>query len=246
MLLKITLWSLWLERNHRIFKDSQVSEERLYTKIQAIIGELAGHLSPKVETQKLDEEQRNWIAQFNIPNLDRPHKTIHKTESWEIRGNESEFETWKRTLKTHTLQFDGASKGNPGPSGGGGIIQDPNQDTVLKYAIGLGKDTNNRAEALALWQGLSLAINQNIHDITVIGDSRLIINALVKKISTNSTHLQTLLDKIRLITSKLHTCQFYHVLRDHNSIADQEANQGVKLKAGTLSINGTMIQVEIP
>jgi ribonuclease HI/exonuclease III len=246
LLPKLALWSLWLERNHRIFKDSQVNEERLYTKIQAIMGELAAHLSPRVEIQKLDEEQRNWIAQFNIPDLERPYKTHSNTEPWEIRGSGSDFVTWKCKLKTHILQFDGASKGNPGPSGGGGIIQDPNQGTVMKYAIGLGIDTNNRAEALALWQGLKLAIKHNIQDLIVIGDSRIIIQAMVKKSNPHSIKLQSLLDKIRIITSKLNSCQFYHVLRDQNCSADQEANQGVQLKEGTLSVNGTLDQVEIP
>jgi len=246
LLPKLVLWSLWIERNHRIFKDSQVNEERLYTKIQAIMGELAEHLSPKVKIQQLDEEQRNWIAQFNVPDLERPNQTHSNTEPWEIRGSGSEFVTWKCKLKTHTLQFDGASKGNPGPSGGGGIIQDPNQGTVMKYAIGLGIDTNNRAEALALWQGLKLAIQHNIQDLIVIGDSRIIIQAMVKKSHSHSIKLQSLLDKIRIITSKLKSCQFFHVLRDQNCNADQEANQGVHLNAGTLSVNGILNQVEIP
>jgi ribonuclease HI/exonuclease III len=246
LLPKIVLWNLWIERNHRIFKDNKINEDRLYTKIQATMGELADHLSAKVKTQQLDEEQRNWIGQFNVPNLERPTQTHYITEPWEIRGNGGDFGKWKCNLKTHTLQFDGASKGNPGPSGGGGIIQDPNQGTVIKYAIGLGIDTNNWAEAMALWQGLKLALLYNIQDIIVIGYSRIIIQAMVKKTHSQSTKFQNLLDKIRLITSKLHSCHFFHVLRDQNCIADRAANQGVHLKAGTLSVNDISSQVEIP
>jgi ribonuclease HI/exonuclease III len=246
LLPKLALWNLWLERNNRIFKESLLNEERLFTKIQAILGELAAHLSPTVELQKLDEEQRNWIVQFKVPELGRPHKLLPITEPWEIRGSGSDFITWKYNLKTPILQFDGASKGNPGPSGGGGTIQDPNQGTVMQYAIGLGIDTNNRAEALALWQGLKLAIKLNIQDLTVIGDSRIIIQTMVKGSNAHTIKLQSLMDKIRIITSKLNTCHFYHVLRDQNCVADQEANQGVLLEEGTLSVNGTLERVEIP
>jgi hypothetical protein len=126
------------------------------------MGELAAHLSPTVKLQKLDEEQRIWIAQFNVPELGCPHRAHPKNEPWEIRESGSDFVNWKCKIKTPILHFDGASKGNPGPSGGGGIIQEPNQDKVMKYAIGLGIETNNRAEALALWKGLQLDLKLNI------------------------------------------------------------------------------------
>lgn len=39
-----------------------------------------------------------------------------------------------------------------GATGGGGILIDPDGLTELSYSWGLGVDTNNIAEALALWQ----------------------------------------------------------------------------------------------
>ena len=49
------------------------------------------------------------------------------------------------------MSFDGASKGNPGLAGGGGIIENPTEAIAINYALGLGIETNNRAEALTLW-----------------------------------------------------------------------------------------------
>ena len=63
--------------------------------------------------------------------------------------------------------------------GGGGIIINPNGIQEQVYSCGLDVETNNVAEALALWKGLLQARNQGILDLTVIGDSRLIIQALV-------------------------------------------------------------------
>jgi hypothetical protein len=69
---------------------------------------------------------------------------------------------------------------------------------------------------------------------------------MIKRSTTQSIKLNNLLDKIRLLLRNLNSYQFYHVLRDLNRSADKEANQGVLLEAGVLSVNGIMEKVEIP
>jgi hypothetical protein len=68
---------------------------------------------------------------------------------------------------------------------------------------------------------------------------------MIKRSTTQSIKLNNLLDKIRLLLKKLNSYQFYHVLRDLNRNADKEANKGVVLDAGVLSVNGIMENVEI-
>jgi len=63
---------------------------------------------------------------------------------------EEDFEEWKRQRRKHILFFDGASKGNPGVAGGGGVLVNLNGQLELSYAWGLGVETNNIAEALML------------------------------------------------------------------------------------------------
>jgi ribonuclease HI len=92
---------------------------------------------------------------------------------------EQEFEEWKRKENKYILLFDGASKGNSGVARGGGILVGPNGLLEIRFAWGLGIETNNIAEALALWQWLNQAILHNIRDLVIIGDSRLIIQALI-------------------------------------------------------------------
>ena len=57
-------------------------------------------------------------------------------------------------LQRKILLFDGASKGNPGEEGGGGVLITLNgfQETI--YSWGLGDEINNVTEALSLWKGL--------------------------------------------------------------------------------------------
>ena len=53
-------------------------------------------------------------------------------EDWEIRMDKSQFENWLRERKIFRLFFDGASKGNPGKAGGGGIIMEPGGETKIE------------------------------------------------------------------------------------------------------------------
>ena len=85
--------------------------------------------------------------------------------NWEIRLDEQEFIKWRSALDEWCLFFDGASKGNPGQAGGGGIIIDPSGKLHLSYAWGLGHTSNNQAEFLALWQGLNQARKLNIQKL---------------------------------------------------------------------------------
>ena len=63
---------------------------------------------------------------------------------------EHEFIKRRSSLKTHVLMVDGASKGNPGKAGGGGVLFNPDGKLILSFAQGLGQLSINFAEYLAL------------------------------------------------------------------------------------------------
>ena len=75
--------------------------------------------------------------------------------------------------------MDGTSKGNLGPAESGGILIDYSEKIILNFSWGLGKKTNNAAEILAIWQGLNQARRLAIKKLTILGDSRIIIQALI-------------------------------------------------------------------
>jgi len=80
----------------------------------------------------------------------------------------------------HSLYFDGASRGNPGPAGAGGVIYDAQQKIVDTYAINLGETTNNVAEYGGLLAGLNRCCELNIKELKVYGDSNLVINQVTE------------------------------------------------------------------
>lgn len=55
------------------------------------------------------------------------------------------------------LNFDGASKGNLGMIGYGGIFRDQGGKPLLLFLGSIGWDTNNLAKLEGLWKGLCLA-----------------------------------------------------------------------------------------
>ena len=96
------------------------------------------------------------------------------------------------------------------------MLYDPEGNLNLTYAWNLGIDSNNMAEALALWQGLSQAIRLGIQDLTVVGDSRLIIHLLICRALPSSSRLRQVIQRIFLLMPLFSSIEFFHVLRSHN------------------------------
>ena len=142
--------------------------------------------------------------------------------------------------------MDGASKGNPGPAGSGGVLLDYTGKIVLNFAWGLGQKTNNIAEILAIWQGLNQARSLSIKKLIVIGDSRINIQALKMKKAPNSMDLAHYHRKITIQLKYFEEVMFYHVLRNLNQNADHEANRGASLSKGVLLVNGIEQYFPIP
>eukprot|EP00253_Pinus_taeda_P027544 PITA_27544 len=69
------------------------------------------------------------------------------------------------------LNFDGASKGNPGPAGFGGIFRDYKNQTRWVYAEGGGEMKKNEAELWAVCQGLRIAVRNGYMNLEIEGDS---------------------------------------------------------------------------
>jgi hypothetical protein len=74
------------------------------------------------------------------------------------------------------LNFDGASKGNPGAAGFGAVIRNQQGSILLLTAGNLGHTTNNAAELWGLTTGLQLALKHHFNKLIVEGDSQIILN----------------------------------------------------------------------
>ena len=78
------------------------------------------------------------------------------------------------------LNFDGALKGNPGPTGFGGAIRNV-EGMIVGLCWGyIRENTNNVAELKGLMAGLTLDIQQGWMPIVLEGNSRLILQMITK------------------------------------------------------------------
>lgn len=129
----------------------------------------------------------------------------------------------------HNLYFDGASKGNPGKSGFGGVILEEDGKEIICYAEFLSnKGTNNEAEYMGCLYGIQYAIQQNITHLQVFGDSKLVVQQVTGKWKVKSENLKKYHEAIVELIPKFKHISFHHVERKYNKIADELANQGIK------------------
>ena len=79
----------------------------------------------------MTDKEKNWMQSLNIMAIN--NMAAKKLDEWELKMDKSQFENWLRERKNFKLFFDGASKGNPGWAGGGGIIQDLGGKAKIEY-----------------------------------------------------------------------------------------------------------------
>jgi len=127
---------------------------------------------------------------------------------------------------SYVLNFDGCSKGNPGPSGAGGAIY-KNGKEILNYSVFLGNVTNNESEYKSLSIGIAKAIELNIKNLIVKGDSQLVINQISGKYRVNNSNLKEIFSLIKRKIKFFNNISFNHVYRNDNKRADELANKAL-------------------
>ena len=125
------------------------------------------------------------------------------------------------------LYFDGASRGNPGPASYGGVIYNPDGSTLLTYNKAIGNYTNNVAEYLGLVVGLRHCIDQEITNVAVFGDSKLVIEQTKGKWKVKSDNLKKLHEEVNKCLKNIDKATFTHVYRRDNTVADKLANEAL-------------------
>lgn len=122
-----------------------------------------------------------------------------------------------------TLNFDGASKGNPGLSGAGMVIYKNGEEIWSSHKF-IGCKTNNQAEYSALIFGLEGALTLGIKTLSVLGDSLLVINQVNGIYKVKSDFILPLHKEVLALKSKFDFIEFNHVYRDNNKRADELSN----------------------
>ena len=126
-----------------------------------------------------------------------------------------------------TAHCDGGSRGNPGPSGYGAVIEDANGRVVAELSQFLGIRTNNYAEYAGLLAVLQWAIENSVKHLRVISDSELMVKQMQGKYKVASPNLRPLFEEARKLSRRTASFEIRHTLRGGNKQADQLANEAM-------------------
>ena len=133
------------------------------------------------------------------------------------------------------MYSDGASSGNPGPSGIGVVINLTGEDAGHKcHRISefIGTATNNVAEYAALLKGLETAKSLGIQNIKVFMDSELLVRQIKGIYRVKNTKLIPLWIKTMNILKEFSDYSVNHVPREMNKEADSLARRAAAQKQG--------------
>ncbi|KAA0259424.1 ribonuclease HI family protein [Deferribacter autotrophicus] len=130
----------------------------------------------------------------------------------------------KATLNVYT---DGASSGNPGPSGIGYVIEDNDGNIVFEYSEFIGNTTNNVAEYTALLRAIEKILELAPERVRFYSDSELLVKQLKGEYKVRN---EKLIGLYKNVMSKLSLLNYdiIHVRRDNNKLADRLAKSAIK------------------
>jgi ribonuclease HI len=139
--------------------------------------------------------------------------------------------------ETITLQFDGGSRGNPGPAGIGVVLTAADETPIFTLGRFIGVCTNNVAEYSALITGLQEAQKLGVRKLIVRGDSELIIKQLKGEYRVKHPDMKKLHEQASALLHQFASVTITHNLRHKNELADKLANLAMDRKRDVLEVN---------
>ena len=126
-----------------------------------------------------------------------------------------------------TAHCDGGSRGNPGPSGYGVVIEDPQGRVVARLSEFLGRQTNNYAEYCGLVAALKWAVEHGAVRMRVVSDSELMVKQMKGEYRVKNAGLVPVWNEARRLVRSLAGFEMTHTLRAGNAEADRLANEAM-------------------
>ncbi len=146
---------------------------------------------------------------------------------------------------TLILQFDGGSRGNPGPAGIGVVVSAGDGTPLVTLGRFIGRATNNVAEYRALISAMQEAIKLGGKNIIIRGDSELVIKQLKGEYRVKHPDMKPLYAEAQELLARFTQAKIEHNLRGKNALADKLANLAMDRKADVTDAgadaNGTAV-----
>lgn len=126
-----------------------------------------------------------------------------------------------------TINVDGGARGNPGPAAVAAVAAGADGEVLAERSETIGEATNNVAEYRAMLLGIELASELGATEVTLIGDSELIVRQLRGEYKVKQEHLRPLHAETRAALDRLDAWDLRSVPRDENARADELVNDAL-------------------
>jgi ribonuclease HI len=133
--------------------------------------------------------------------------------------------------ETLILEFDGGSRGNPGPAGIGAVVRAADGTPLVTLGRFIGVATNNVAEYKALITALREAKALGAKQVTIRGDSQLVIRQMKGEYRVKHPGIKPLHEEAAALVKQFDKAAFIHNLRHKNELADKLANLAMDRRA---------------
>lgn len=161
LIASFVLWMAWKERNRRIFQDKTKNVKKVWERAINLMRET-------ILSEKWDKKdwKTNPVEEKILFNLNLSFEMVYQKQEKETEVKDPSPDKFRYPEEIFIkLNLDGASKGNPGNSGFGGIFRDHQKRIRWIYAEWGGDMTNNEAELWAIHQGLRIAIRNGYSNL---------------------------------------------------------------------------------
>ena len=167
-----------------------------------------------------------YVSDFNTANvhLNGASSAVIEIENGKIISSRLSH---RNTANSHAIYIDGASRGNPGPSGIGYCIVDVNGKIIERGGEFVGFTTARSAEYFAMKKGIERAVELGIKSAQFISDSLMVVNQLNGIMKPKNADVIPTFNVIQDLLKKFDSVSFTHVPREENRIADEEANRAI-------------------
>jgi ribonuclease HI len=118
------------------------------------------------------------------------------------------------------LMFDGGARPPDNGEAAIGFTLQIKGEPRREYSQRIGKATCNEAEYQSLIGGLSTALEIGVDEITVRGDSQLVVRQLKDEWKTREPRLRVVRDEAIELIGQFDTFEIEHISRVENSVAD--------------------------
>ncbi len=136
------------------------------------------------------------------------------------------------TANGATVYIDGASRGNPGPSGIGYYIVGEDGKMLRRGGEFIGFATSRVAEYFALKEGCEQALELGLKRVRFVSDNLMLVNQMRGIYQVKNQDIRDIYGDAKKMLAKFEAVAFMHVKREMNQAADKEANLAIERHFG--------------